>query len=849
MKARVTSCAVLAFALTTTTFAAPKNASPATLSKAEIERRKESEAIWASQDKKLKQAEKLVAEKKLTDAIKVFEDVYYELELEVGSVKSWKAQARMAEVKRQLDAVKKAYASQRLDIASKAFDRAEYNNVITLCDEVIKFCPPLQAQAQRLKNEAIFRQRGDERRAEMSAERAYPDIIKDETEIAKELAAARTLIRHRKFDAARRKVEAVYKINPFNAEAAYLANVIFTQYYTQGYYRHKADTLGMLAYEAWQWVEPVFYHQRMQENVTEGEIKGATDHATQEKLNKIIFPRVSLDETDITGVISYLRNNKKYDTDGGEGVLIDFETPTRKNAPTAEAKPKAEAPSDDLAAEGNPPADGAQAPKPAEQQQGSEVTIPLVTLHVRNVTLRELLDYICFLTNLNYTVLKDRVVIGSGVDVKTETFDLSSEAASFITQQVDGIGPAVEGGEAPAPAGDGGESGGSEDGAIVGGTIKVVDLNEDKLKEFFKAYGIDFDSPGSSISYKFGKLSMNNTEPNLRRLQEVLTVINTAKPMVQIELKSIEISDTDMKELGFTWSLGAYSKSSDNKWIDAWQGENAVGGGMINVLRNTLAANEGTGSTLLQGLNIFPNLLGSFEPFGSDIGFDLSLTINALDRSDRAETVSAPSITVMDRKTAKAFLGRSYYFPDDWDELEVEVETSDNSNPVFTITTPTPTFADAENIGTDLTVTAKINKGRIINLSLHPKFTAFIGEESYYMKLHQMVRNSQGGWSDNVAVFRIWKPIITTRELDINIDVRDGETVVIGALSDSNISSRRDKIPILGDLPLIGRFFQSTSERAIHKSMLFFVTARLIDDRGVPVHHVDGSGGIPDLRQ
>jgi general secretion pathway protein D len=181
--------------------------------------------------------------------------------------------------------------------------------------------------------------------------------------------------------------------------------------------------------------------------------------------------------------------------------------------------------------------------------------------------------------------------------------------------------------------------------------------------------------------------------------------------------------------------------------------------------------------------------------------------------------------------------------------VEVEVETSDNSNPVFTITTPTPTFADAENIGTDLTVTAKINKGRIINLSLHPKFTAFIGEESYYMKLHQMVRNNQGGWSDNVAVFRIWKPIITTRELDINIDVRDGETVVIGALSDSNISSRRDKIPILGDLPLIGRFFQSTSERAIHKSMLFFVTARLIDDRGVPVHHVDGSGGIPDLRQ
>ena len=81
----------------------------------------------------------------------------------------------------------------------------------------------------------------------------------------------------------------------------------------------------------------------------------------------------------------------------------------------------------------------------------------------------------------------------------------------------------------------------------------------------------------------------------------------------------------------------------------------------------------------------------------------------------------------------------------------------------------------------------------------------------------------------------------------MQVDVNHGETLVLGGLSDSISSSRLDKIPILADIPFIGRLFQSHSETSTRRNMLMFVTAKLMDASGNPIRNLDSNFGIPDV--
>ena len=96
-------------------------------------------------------------------------------------------------------------------------------------------------------------------------------------------------------------------------------------------------------------------------------------------------------------------------------------------------------------------------------------------------------------------------------------------------------------------------------------------------------------------------------------------------------------------------------------------------------------------------------------------------------------------------------------------------------------------------------------------------------------------------------IFDVWMPMISRRNLNVNVNVYDGETVVLGGMVDNTTISRVDKWPILGDLPLVGRFFQSHVEDVERKSLLVFVTARLVNNDGIPIRR-NKNVGAPDFR-
>jgi type II secretory pathway component GspD/PulD (secretin) len=75
-------------------------------------------------------------------------------------------------------------------------------------------------------------------------------------------------------------------------------------------------------------------------------------------------------------------------------------------------------------------------------------------------------------------------------------------------------------------------------------------------------------------------------------------------------------------------------------------------------------------------------------------------------------------------------------------------------------------------------------------------------------------------------------PVFTERSLSVKVNVDDGCTLVLGGITQNQMSTRVDKWPLLGDLPFIGRFFRSHAEHTSKRNLLIFVTSRLVDTRG-----------------
>ena len=124
--------------------------------------------------------------------------------------------------------------------------------------------------------------------------------------------------------------------------------------------------------------------------------------------------------------------------------------------------------------------------------------------------------------------------------------------------------------------------------------------------------------------------------------------------------------------------------------------------------------------------------------------------------------------------------------------------------------------------------------GYTINLTLIPSLVEFSGYQS---------PPSLGSFSTsglNVVLLPTALPEFTVREVTTTVNVWDGQTVVLGGLIQSgpNIETE-DKVPVLGDIPLVGQLFQSKQKTETKRNLMIFVTATLIDPAGNRVHSDD----------
>jgi general secretion pathway protein D len=125
-----------------------------------------------------------------------------------------------------------------------------------------------------------------------------------------------------------------------------------------------------------------------------------------------------------------------------------------------------------------------------------------------------------------------------------------------------------------------------------------------------------------------------------------------------------------------------------------------------------------------------------------------------------------------------------------------------------------------------------LSDGYTINLALIPSLTDFNGYDP---------APAIPGVTGNLNVVQLPTilPNFTVRQVVTTVNVWDNQTVVIGGLISSQVQSTKDKVPIIGDVPMFGRLFQSASKNTVKKNLMIFVTATIVDPAGNRVHSDD----------
>ncbi|MDC0610006.1 type II secretion system secretin GspD [Vibrio sp.] len=171
---------------------------------------------------------------------------------------------------------------------------------------------------------------------------------------------------------------------------------------------------------------------------------------------------------------------------------------------------------------------------------------------------------------------------------------------------------------------------------------------------------------------------------------------------------------------------------------------------------------------------------------------DWTALINAVSTDSQSNILSSPSITVMDNGEASFIVGEEVPV------LTGSTSSSNNSNPFQTV--------DRKEVGIKLKVVPQINEG-----------------DSVQLNIEQEVSNVLA--ADGAVDVRFGK-----RQLNTTVMVQDGQMLVLGGLIDERTQESESKVPLLGDIPLLGYLFRSTSTKVEKKNLMVFIKPTIIRD-------------------
>jgi len=651
------------------------------------------------------------------------------------------------------------------------------------------------------------------------------DYQKTQSQVKEFLKRGREAYLTGEYDRAILAFESVLARDPENKEATRLMNSAANKQYDRSSMELNATAARMVATVRDTW-NPRHYglHETPIEAQTGGTTKVTGDEeakraAVLDKMSKIRIPEVDFRQANIRDVVKFLFEQS-----------VEFDpapNPADRKGVTIILKLDGDS--------------GTTAAAPVETGGGFDFGAPvaaapgaanetLVTFSALDITLKDALDYSVDIAKLKYLIRGSAVMVmpanEAGGKIEHRMYDVLPSAITRLRE----LSTAVTSGGSNA------RRGGGNDFIVMEGSSNAGSGEEVDLKEFFKEMGVEWPNK-SQIKFVsgLGKLVVANTLENLTVFEKVLSILNVVPYQIEIEARFIEVAQTDVDSLGLEWLL------NDN-WEIA-QKKGADGTPLGSRERIEMTANSGTGgftagNRFLSSAGVGVNASKMTDTVASISGVltnpELTLVLHALEQSGHTDLLSAPKITTQSGQAATIKVVTEYIYPTEFETSGIggnnNTTTTGNNNGggvVGAVVTPSE-FATRE-VGVILEVTPEVSpEGQMISLSLSPEVVS----EPTWRNYGSSYTSYDPQGNPVVQQLNMEQPFFHTRKLTTNLLIYNGATVVMGGMITEVRNMVDDQVPLLGDVPLIGRLFRSKYESSEKRNLLIFVTARLVDPSG-----------------
>jgi general secretion pathway protein D len=342
-----------------------------------------------------------------------------------------------------------------------------------------------------------------------------------------------------------------------------------------------------------------------------------------------------------------------------------------------------------------------------------------------------------------------------------------------------------------------------------------------------------------------GKLVVRNTPNELSKIEQRIRDAQgePAQKQFEVETKFLSFTENDVKNFTFNLQMSGSTAIPNPGSPGAIYDPGSASGG-TDGLRGTAGLNPGGGSiTALQSLldPTYPqkasNQVGvNAQVFGRGFAAILQLLQNAIGR----DLVAAPRVTLADGKQSKIVISRRMFYPTSY--TAPTVPNNDQGVGAGFILPSNPTGFEYRDIGTTLEVKGESTS---IPKAVDLDFTNLLVEDfEGFVDYGVLISSAPLNPTTNSVATPIGSapylvPIFSKKSLQSRVRLIDGETVGMGGLISDVVQLVDDKVPLLGDIPMLGRLFRSEASQKIKSNLVIFCTMRIINPDGTLVFPED----------
>lgn len=297
----------------------------------------------------------------------------------------------------------------------------------------------------------------------------------------------------------------------------------------------------------------------------------------------------------------------------------------------------------------------------------------------------------------------------------------------------------------------------------------------------------------AQVDERTNTLFFRETRSNIDNIRKLLVQVDRPTKQVMIEARLVEVTANPRQGYGINWA-GVLGSATQGQTL-RYSGTNGIRDTTGQLIPNNFTP----------GSDSNPNIFGAFGDLAAGQFAiltipQMSLTIQALNEDSDAEFLANPRLVTADNMQANIEITRAQPVPNlTFNPQDASYQFGGFQDKTF---------------GNKLVVKPSVNKDNFITLSVRPEISNKVGDQPFV---------PPGGSQP------ILSPIIDKRTLDSNVLIKSGDTLAIGGLMQDEVTKSRTKVPIMGDIPVLGYLFSSRTNIRTKRNLLVFVTPTILD--------------------